>query len=197
MPIYDSTQMIRDDRDLRIFVKEMGSKPESATKVVLPDRPAVYGIFASEPDCLPEIQFRSTDFLYIGKTGDLIRRGHFESGKTSRSTLRRTLGALLKQELGLRAYARGHGRVSMDFANYRFDEDGEENLTQWMNTKLCIGFSIVVNNVIETEKRLIRYCEPVLNLTLWPNPHTKKIRALRRICADEARLNGPLRDYRA
>ena len=196
MSIYDSTQMIRDDRDLRIFVKEMGSRPERVAKAVLPERPGVYGIFASKADGPSTIQFRRTDFLYLGKSTDLTGRGHFEAGRTSRSTLRRMLGALLKQELGLRAYARGRGRVSRDFTHYWFDASGEEKLTEWMNTNLCIGYSIVVDDVDDIERRLIRYCEPILNLTLWANPQAKKIKELRKICADEARTNGPLQDRR-
>lgn len=196
VPQTDSAQMIRDDRDLRNIVQEIGSGIKSVIKASFPSQPAVYGIFANEPDCLSAIQFKGSDFLYLGKSISLISRGHFETGKTASSTLRRTLGSLPSQELGLRAYARGRGRGSRDFANYRFDEIGEKKLTEWMGANLQIGFSIVVNDIDETEKRLIRYCEPVLNLNLWPNPQAKEIRTLRKICADEARINGPLRNHR-
>ena len=194
MPIYDSTQMIRDDRDLRHIVKEIGSGPESITDANIPAKPAVYGIFAVIPDCLPTVQLSRTDFLYIGKSIDLASRGHFQAGKTSSSTLRRTLGALLKQEMGLRANARGRGRDPKDFTNYRFDENGEQKLTEWMKANLQIGFSIVIDDINEIEKRLVRYCEPVLNLTLWANPQAGKIKALRKTCANEARTNGPFRN---
>jgi plasmid stability protein len=189
----DSTQIIRDERDLHGIVKEIGCDMKSVGRADPPDRPAVYGIFANEPDCLPAVQFRRADFLYLGKSKKPINRGHFETGKTSSSTLRRTLGAILKQQLGIRAYARGRGLLDADFERYRFDEIGEEKLTNWMNANLQIGFSIVVDDIDETESRLIRYCEPVLNLMRWSNPQAERIKALRKICAYEARTNGPLR----
>jgi hypothetical protein len=37
------------------------------------------------------------------------------------------------------------------------------------------------------EAELIALAQPPLNLTGWPNPHAKELKALRKLCADEAR----------
>lgn len=192
VPQTDSTQMIRDDRDLRYTVNEISRNLRMIAQVEFPDRPAVYGVFVNDPKCLPTPPSQANGFLYLGKSMSPKDRGHFNTGKTSSSTLRRTLGALLKQELGLHAYARGRALKPIDFTNYRFDEDGEEKLTEWMNANLKIGFSVVCDDVRKVEKRLIPYCEPPLNLTDWQNPNSELIKTLRKICADEARRNGPL-----
>lgn len=197
MSAYDSTRMIRDDRDLRDIVKEIGSQSRCIDDVRLPDKPAIYGIFADESGCLSAIDCKDSDLLYVGKSNELKRRGHFKIGSTCRSTLRRTFGALLKQELGLNAYARDRRHDRRSAVHFCFDGGGEERLTEWMKANLRIGFSIVVDDIAEIEKRLIRYCEPVLNLTDWPNPQAEKIKASRRICIDEALRNGPLEDHRS
>ena len=194
MSTCNSTKIIRDFRDLHIITKELGSAPQNVSDAELPSKPAVYCLFAKDNHCLPDLRIRTCDFLYVGKSEHLVNRGHFRSGQTSRSTLRRTLGALLKQDLNLRAYSRGHGCNARDHNNYRFNNAGEERLNEWMNDNLTIGFSAVINDINEIERRLIRFCEPILNLKLWDNPNREKIKALRKICAEVARRNGPLRD---
>lgn len=193
MSTSNSAEIIRDFRDLHIVTKELGSAPQSVSDAELPSKPAVYCLFVKDNDCLPDLRIRTCDFLYVGKSEDLVSRGHFRSGQTSRSTLRRTLGALLKQDLNLQAYSRGRGLNDKDHTNYRFNNAGEKRLSEWMNANLTIGFSAVTDDIDETEQRLIRFCEPILNLTCWQNPNRGKIKALRKICAEEARRNGPLR----
>jgi hypothetical protein len=194
MADYDSTQMIRDDRDLRHIEKEIRTGATTPEGIALPSVSAVYGIFLNEDDCLPGIACRAFDFLYLGKSVDLKNRGHFVSGSTSKSTIRRSLGSLLKEDLALKAYARGRGKSRQDATHFRFDNEGERRLTDWIYGNTRIGFSIVGDDDIETiEKRLIRYCEPILNLDGNPsNPHAAPIKTLRKLCADEAAANGPL-----
>ena len=186
MPTYDSTQMIRDDRDLREVVKEIWKNAKNLDDDELPPQPGVYGLLLNEGSSLPGIHCH--ELIYIGKSIDLARRGHFKTGNTRRSTLRRTLGAVLKQTLDLRS----HARSKNNFSHYCFHASGEEKLTDWMDSNLRIGFSVVIDNVAEIERRLIRYCEPVLNLTHWANPQAGDIRALRAACVEDARKNGLL-----
>lgn len=181
MRVYDSAQIIRDDRDLRGIEKEIWNNAQSGT-AHLPPKAGVYGILLNASS-LPGLDCEG--LVYIGKARNLARRGHFETDNTSRSTLRRTLGALLKRAIRLRAYARNPN----DASHYRFNENGEKALTEWMNSNLHIGFSIVVDDIDEIEKRLIRYCEPALNLSHWMNPQSARIRDLRNKCSEEARRN--------
>jgi hypothetical protein len=39
----------------------------------------------------------------------------------------------------------------------------------------------------QVEQDLVALAQPPLNLTGWPNPHAKELKALRKLCADEAR----------
>jgi hypothetical protein len=75
--------------------------------------------------------------LYIGKTESSQEERdvgeHLANGKTGQSTPRRSLGALLREQLNLRPQPRSHSEMSEKrFTNYKFDEAGEEALTAWM-----------------------------------------------------------------
>lgn len=187
MSAYDSTQMIRDDRDLRDVEKEIWNSAKSGA-MHLPSRSGVYGVLLNETSTLPGL--KSGGLIYIGKAHVLARRGHFKTENTSRSTLRRTLGAVLKRKLRLRAFARN----ASDFSHYLFDESGEKRLTEWMESNLRIGFSLVEDDIADIEKRLIRYCEATLNLSHWANPQSALIRELRKVCVEEASRSG-MRNY--
>ncbi len=112
---------------------------------------------------------------------------HFSSRGTGFSTLRRSIGALLKDELTLEAIPRSSGKAQSNYQNYRFRAEGEEKLTSWMAANLEVGVCPVDSEYRPVEKQLIAELQPVLCLTGWPNPHARQIKESRRKCADEAR----------
>lgn len=110
--------------------------------------------------------------IYLGKTEtsshDRDLKQHFTSGQTGRSTLRRSLGALLREKLNLRPVPRNISENSeRRFMNYKFDPDGEIKLTEWMRINLGLSFYPIENDMSRIrflEKELIQKIVPVLNL---------------------------------
>src|SRR5271157_4746566 len=88
----------------------------------LPNKPGVYALFLKSPSALPGIEVSSADSpLYIGMTrSSLNLRDHFGHQHSGFSTLRRSLGAILKQQLKLRAIPRAKGSSRSNVTNYRF-----------------------------------------------------------------------------
>lgn len=162
-------------------------------QVAAPAAPGVYAWFVDDPVALPTLPNQGADPIYIGMSSNLAVREfdtHFKSGQTGFSTLRRSLGALLKTELALIARPRGTGASKTNYTCYRFDERGEDLLTRWMHEHLRVAVQPCGEpQVVESE--LIVLAQPPLNLTGRPNPSAVEIRALRKVCADEARLEHP------
>jgi hypothetical protein len=100
--------------------------------------------------------------------------------------VRRSVGALLKDELLLAARPRGTGTSKTNYTNYRFDEEGERRLTDWMREHLRVA-AYAIANVPKVESELIGLACPPLNLTGWDNPDRAEIKRLRKQCAEEAR----------
>jgi hypothetical protein len=129
--------------------------------------------------------------LYLGLSSNLVQREfdtHFRAGQSGFSTLRRSLGALLKEELALTAIPRGTGASDTNYRNYRFADQGEQRLSQWMTTHLRVGVH-AISDPAEIERELISLACPPLNLTGWANPAAADIKALRKACVEEARQN--------
>ncbi len=157
-----------------------------------PTTPGVYGFFLTEESKLRGVG-KVAGPLYIGTTGNLAQREfdtHFASGQTGFSTLRRSLGALLKEELDLVPIPRGTGTSRTNFTNYRFGEDGEERLSDWMTRNLVVAVA-PLSEPDQAEKELIALACPPLNLTGWSNPDASAIKAARKECADIARGTRP------
>jgi hypothetical protein len=131
--------------------------------------------------------------IYVGMTNSSLKeREHFGHQHSGFSTLRRTLGALLKISLGLRAIPRGSGPSHTNVRNYRFYDEDELRLTEWMNRHLTYGFAVIGHNIPDVEAALIRELRPPLNLTRWPNPQRQYLLTLRDACrleATQARLS--------
>jgi hypothetical protein len=153
----------------------------------------VYAWFLDDRSALPTLPDQGRDPIYVGISSNLSQRGdetHFRSGESGFSTLRRSLGALLKDELRLSAQPRGTGSSPQNYRCYRFDDAGEERLTAWMRSHLRVGIAAVDDpEAVETE--LILLGQPPLNLTKWANPHRAEIKALRKACVDEASRRFP------
>jgi len=73
---------------------------------------------------------------YLGKSSNLEARNHFAHRDSGFSTLRRSLGALIKEELRLQAIPRGPWRSRNDLRYHRFRDKDEQRLTDWMITHL-------------------------------------------------------------
>lgn len=173
--------------DLMLIGNELIESKKPWLESKLPDQPGVYAIFLNPKAALGGFKATKNGMIYIGESGNLGKRGHFESGKTGFSTLRRSIGAIKKRELQLVAVPRSEGSSNSSF---RFEQASEERLTDWMLSSLKIGFATVANLYKEVEKDLILHFQPVLNLKYWKNPKKQEITRLRNVCREEA--YGPL-----
>ncbi len=129
------------------------------------------------------------NIVYVGKTKNFSQREyetHFNSGGSGFSTLRRTIGAVLKEEFKLKAIPRSAGDSETNWRNYKFNFDGEEKITKWMKENLLISV-LETNDIDSVETKFIEFVKPIFNLTGWNNPYAKDIKAKRKICAEEAK----------
>ena len=157
--------------------------------VQVPRGPGVYAIFLATPGALPGVGEGADGLLYIGISANLAQREfdtHFQAGKSGFSTLRRTLGALLRDTLALTPRPRGSGTSDINYRNYRFDDAGEDRLSAWMREHLQVGVR-PLSYPGDVERELVRHGQPPLNLTLWANPGAVAIKAARKACVDAAR----------
>jgi len=134
--------------------------------------------------------------IYIGKTESSQEKRdeetHFCSGGTKNSTLRRSLGAILREELQLIPMPRSYTeKTEKRFTNFCFDERGEKLLTEWMKDNLSLSFWEFDGSVDEMkafEIDIIQELVPILNLrNNNNNPWRKEIKTLRKICSELAK----------
>ena len=149
--------------------------------------------------------FENTNYCRIVYVGRAINSNtlysrfgkHIESSSkqtsSSGSTFRRSLGAVLKNELKLIAYPRRLINKKSEINNYNFilpgkDFTNENILTDWMKENLEYCF-IESDNAEEFEKDLEKTIKPTLNDTKH-NPLQSKLfgrdESLRKICRKEA-----------
>lgn len=164
-----------------------------AARRVAPDEmtplhgPGVYAYYVRDEQCLPGIDKGQDGLIYVGMTEQgLDARNHVTHKHSGFSTLRRSLGALLKDKLDLRALPRSAGKSRSNTLCYRFDDEGEKALTAWMQENLLCAQIEVTNDVAASEADLISALQPPLNLKGWRNPDASEIKALRALCAVEA-----------
>lgn len=151
--------------------------------------PGVYIFCLRNPDALPAISAGRQGLVYAGRTEHGLEfRNHYVHAHSGFSTFRRSLGALLKQSLGLVAVPRSAGRSRSNVVNYRFDEAGEQSLSLWMKDNLLGAQLVLGERVRDAEHQLLTELEPPLNLTGWPNPQRAAIKELRAVCVREADL---------
>lgn len=128
--------------------------------------------------------------LYIGESVDISERikQHLECDNKLPSTLRRSLGAILKQELKLKAIAGGNNKSESNIRNYRFGDKGEQELTCWMEKSLELSvYYCFEDKLNELKTDLVTQAKPLLNLTGWENPYRGSIEQLRKLCEEEAK----------
>lgn len=158
--------------------------------------PGIYGFFLSN-GCLHIGERKLTAgkdiLLYIGKTESSQRardaRQHLADEGTGYSTLRRSLGALLLDQLSLKPRPRGDSANSARrFTHFRFDAEGEAKLTKWMMENLKLGFLVFresdCDKLKDCEQALIKSARPPLNIHHNPDkPCRKELKSLRKHCA--------------
>ncbi|MFT3723714.1 MAG: hypothetical protein QM773_09025 [Hyphomonadaceae bacterium] len=155
-------------------------KPHDAPQ---PDAPGLYAIFL-RPRCqLLPITPAEHGLLYAGATHDgLSARDHFTEN-SGFSTLRRSLGAILRKHLWLQPCPRAPGPSETNTRNYAFAVDGEAILSRWMRANLLVStLSLPGADLPTLEAEVIAKLEPPLNLTGWDNPQRPLIKRMRADC---------------
>jgi len=150
--------------------------------------PGIYWIYLKNSCSLQNLDVQSNRLLYVGMTETIGDRNHFQIVDSSKSTLRRTLGAILKEPLKLEVRPRGFGKSPKDFANFRFSPESETKLTRWMEDHLEYEFEILTRGIDVRETTEIRRLSPPLNLNKnRTNPERSRLMQLRRLCREEAK----------
>lgn len=163
-----------------------------------PRQAGMYAFFLTNEGKLPDFGY-SESLVYIGiakyslHDRDFVQ--HFRSGQSGRSTFRRSLGAILKNQLNLITIPRGGMNDSKRFENYRFTEAGEQALTEWTEENLEIGFWVPTEvlpyaKLADEESNITMKYLPILDLAPKTRRHNKfadKLGALRMVCKLEAR----------
>lgn len=169
---------------------------ERAACLPFPEAPGVYAYFL-QPGTKPLplgtsiLQPGPNGLLYVGTSANLKARDHLAHAHSGFSTLRRSLGALLREELHLVAAPRTCGPSAINRRNYRFTSKGEQLLTAWMRQHLAhASCTLPLPQATTIEANLIRHLCPPLNLKLWTNPQAAGIKAQRARCVVEATEHG-------
>lgn len=169
-------------------VNSLKNSRTQINKLNVSPKPGIYAVFLKKGSKMP-LKAYNDGLIYIGSSSNLATRDidtHFTSQKSGFSTLRRSLGALLKKELRLTAIPRGTGSSKSNYQNYRFTDDGEERLSTWMKSNLEIAVFVYEDDFEALEKELIQELKPILCLKGWANPSAEFIKGLRKNCVEEA-----------
>ena len=142
-----------------VLLDRLSALQRPVSELDAPQKFGIYAFFLVPGRSVPGIQQPADGPLYIGISGNLAEREfdtHFAAGQSGFSTLRRSLGALLKRQFDLHARPRGRGASDSNYRCYRFDDDGEKQLSEWMATALRVGIQPISSpKVIEKELILI------------------------------------------
>lgn len=167
-----------------------GRKADDALTVA-PVGPGLYAVTASA-EGRADLGFDdSVSFLYVGKAEDSLAARdldqHFATGQTGRSTLRRSLAALLAKNLDLRAMPR-NPHNPRHFDRYALEGAGDRRLTSWMRAQLLVAYWPAPDGVVlrPVEIDVIQRFAPALNLTDVVTPYTAHVKAQRRRMAAQA-----------
>lgn len=129
--------------------------------------------------------------LYVGKAEKSLNgrdvATHFAVGKTGSSTVRRSLAALLVDDLNLVAVPRNLTKPDGS-ANFSLEPGSDQRLSEWMDSRLKLATWVkpdgVELNQIETV--VLRQLQPPLNLDKVGQPR-ERLRLARKRMADSAR----------
>ena len=161
------------------------------------DIPGIYAIALNSNDFpfFNDSNIVKGEIIYVGKSDSSIKkrlyRSHFNDKKTGSSTVRRSLGAILKEDLELEPIPRSVKEKK--FRDYAFIYEGEVRLTNWMVNNLSVSFYDYPHGkkqINDLESKIIKRLIPVLNLkkNVSLNPHLSELEELRAKCKDIARI---------
>lgn len=156
--------------------------------------PGLYAVHgdASVWDELGLTRSGDTRPLYVGKAEDSLAGRdvgtHFGTGRTGSSTLRRSLAALLRDTLGLRAQPRNPVKPG-HFANFGLETEGDERLTAWMcaNLRLATWPAPAGVHLGDLETSVLAVLEPPLNIDKVRTQWRAQVQVARKRMADDAR----------
>jgi hypothetical protein len=126
-----------------------------------PNTAGVYALFLNEGATIPDVEPGEFGLVYVGLgqgARGLAARCHFK-GKTAGHSPRRSLAALLADELGLRPV---FIRKPSGATTFKLDKTSEHLLDQWMENNLCVALQLR-DNPDDYERELIGRWEPPLN----------------------------------
>lgn len=136
--------------------------------------------------------------IYIGKTEssqeERDAKTHFISGKTGSSTVRKSIGSLLREQENLNPIPRN----SIDYqkgrySHFKFDDNSEEKITNWMENNLALSFfeyPKTKQEIEDLETEIIDELVPILNISKNPkNLFKNTLQQLRKECATNASNN--------
>ena len=136
--------------------------PRVANKqTIYPNSAGVYALFLHEGATIPNVRPGEFGLVYVGLgqgARGLAARCHFK-GKTAGHSPRRSLSALLADQLGLWPI---FIRKPSGATTFKLDKTSEQLLDQWMENSLSVAFRLN-DNPGEHERELIRRWEPPLN----------------------------------
>ena len=146
------------------------------------------------PISLNEQDLYEGEIIYIGKTTKSARsrilNTHFKTGRTGSSTLRRSIGAILRERLNLTPVKRGLSHSGV--RDFKFIDESERLLTTWMVENLSVSF-VPCNHgkrlLNELESDIIYILNPILNIS--KNSRNDKrfiIKELRKKCREISKI---------
>jgi len=162
--------------------------------------PGVYAFLLNDTSTLKEFG-HSNGVLYVGIAKDSLADrdlgNHFNSYSTGRSTLRRSIGSILKDDFNLKVFSRNGTINKREILNFVFNIQGDVALTEWMNKSLVVGYwedknKIPYTHLRQLEEQVIKVLKPTLDLdnrTRKYNPFAERLDYLREICRIEAIVN--------
>lgn len=152
--------------------------------------PGIYSIFFCG-NIFPVENYipKQDEIIYLGKTESSQEKRdsktHFKSGKTGSSTVRKTIGSLLRIKHNLKPIPRNNTDfLNKRFSHFKFDNESEQIITEWMENNLALAFYEYPKSkteIDELETSLIQKLIPVLNIDKNPlNPYGTFIKQSRK-----------------
>ena len=181
------------------IINSISSTRTAVKNLTLPDQQGIYAFYLRNCGDLGKF---GTDgqVIYAGLAEHSLNSrdttSHLGTGQTGWSSLRRSIGAILKNQLQLRAVKRDINPKKLRADKYKFDGDGEQKLTDWMSLNLDLGYWISEQQLDrerlrKLEEQILIQLHPTLDLdarTKKYNPLAKEIDELRGICRNEVKL---------
>ena len=178
--------------DMDMVIGELRRTRGSIGTHSFPKKSGIYALFLKKGSDLKGYSVPDDGLIYVGSTDNLAERAHenhFNSDSTGFSTLRRTIGAIMKEDFSLKSIPRSPGPSETNFKNYKFLATGEKLLTDWMRNNLEIGYCSIFEDYENVEKEMLKSLRPILNLKGCDNTYKKQIMELRKLCSEEAKRN--------